>query len=144
MTKICLALIQISGLGTLSESLVPHIPKATGLFDLALERASLAAEIPHSSLTVLEFYSGIGGLRVSLEQAVEAASFRSALETRVSSFDINTVANSVRIMKTVLFQLPAVSFLSGRFELRCTRFYQVSPVDKDCLAGRLRVTPTLC
>lgn len=94
MIKICLALLQISGLSTLSESLVPHISKATGL-----ERASLAAEKPHSCLTVLEFYSGIGGLRVSLEEAVEAVSFRSVLETRVSSFDINTVANSVRIMK---------------------------------------------
>ena len=56
---------------------------------------SMEAETPSSYLTALEFYSGIGGLRVSLEAAVGAANLRTMLETRVTSFDINTVANSV-------------------------------------------------
>lgn len=112
MIPICLALIQISGfLGTPSESLVQHVSKATGL-----ERTSLAAETPHSYLTVLEFYSGIGGLRVSLEAAVEAASIRSALETRVSSFDINAVANSVRIMENVCCSVNSVVLSPGVFK----------------------------
>lgn len=58
---------------------------ATGLFG-----ASPRADAP--GLVALEFYSGIGGLRVSLEKAVEATT----CETTFDSYEINSVANSVR------------------------------------------------
>lgn len=50
-------------------------------------------------LTALEFFSGIGGLRTSLERATRMArSGSSGRDTAViGSFDINTVANMVRL-----------------------------------------------
>ncbi len=50
-------------------------------------------------LKAFEFYSGIGGLRVSLEKAVAGGGAGEGGEspaTTTSSFEINTVANSVR------------------------------------------------
>lgn len=48
-------------------------------------------------LIAFEFYSGIGGLRVSLEKAVaEGGEGGESPATTTSSFEINAVANSVR------------------------------------------------
>lgn len=48
---------------------------------------------PPLELKALEFYSGIGGLRMSLENAVEETT---GLTASVRSYEINEVANSVR------------------------------------------------
>lgn len=66
-----------------------------------VQHGSTSSRTTHSELEVLpgltafEFYSGIGGLRVSLEKAVarDGHSERPAITT--SSFEINAVANSV-------------------------------------------------
>lgn len=54
--------------------------------------AAHALEAGPPALKVLEFYSGIGGLRISLEKAAETK----GLNTSVRSYEINDVANSVR------------------------------------------------
>lgn len=63
----------------------------TGLAQLGCVAAD-ALEADPPGLKALEFYSGIGGLRMSLGKAAETT----GLNTSVRSYEINDVANSVR------------------------------------------------
>ncbi|CAM9548558.1 unnamed protein product [Ectocarpus sp. 6 AP-2014] len=86
---VCLSIVQASGFASTAQYHRPH-PQRPGSHALGatgvLEEPSRA-----DPLVALEFYSGIGGLRVSLEKALEAVS----LQTSVGSFEISSVANSV-------------------------------------------------
>lgn len=105
---VCLSIVRASGFASTSAPSAARIEsrirprsehvESTSLAHLAmttgLSGASPGADTPE--LTALDFYSGIGGLRVSLEKAVEATTF----ETTVESYEISTVANSVRERST--------------------------------------------
>lgn len=64
---------------------------ATGLTQLGCVAAN-AREAGRPELKALEFYSGIGGLRMALEKAAETT----GVNASVRSYEINDVANSVR------------------------------------------------
>ncbi|CAB1109560.1 unnamed protein product [Ectocarpus sp. CCAP 1310/34] len=87
---VCLSIVQASGFASIGHYHRPH-PQRPGSH--ALGATGVLEEPPRAGpLVALEFYSGIGGLRVSLDKALEAVS----LETSVGSFEISSVANSVR------------------------------------------------
>lgn len=111
----CLAIVQASGFVTIphappvgrnSLSIGVRMPLGAGLGD--------ATEAISPPLTALEFYSGIGGLRVSLEAATEAVGLGIDDAVVVGSYEINAVANSVSLRAHMtMLMLPAVLAVAG-------------------------------
>lgn len=99
VAMLCVAIVRTSGF------MVTELRSRQLQHRLPPERTAMAATndvldgLP--KLVALEFYSGIGGLRVSLEKAAAAsrnaaAGGVSAERPETASFEINSVANSVR------------------------------------------------
>lgn len=98
IVMLCLSIVRTSGFVVTELRPPPHRP-------IPMERRTAAAndvlERP-PGLVALEFYSGIGGLRVSLEKATAASSkvavgggYTERPAGATTSFEINYVANSV-------------------------------------------------
>lgn len=106
----CLAIVQSSGFVTIppgppvrhTNSLAVKMPLCSGLGD--------DTEAKSPPLTALEFYSGIGGLRISLERATEAVGLNVGDAIVVGSYEINAVANSVSLR---VHMMPAVLTISA-------------------------------
>lgn len=89
ITAACLMIIRASGF------LPAPAAHVVGLRSPAIAppgRMKSTSELDDPHLTAVEFFSGIGGLRVSMEKAMGDEN----LKTHVKSFDINSVANLVR------------------------------------------------
>lgn len=98
---VCLAIVQASGFTAINSPPSPHSGRVGGctqgvavarLCDSLGDVNEAADDVP--PLRILEFYSGIGGLRVSLEAAVKEARLGKRIET--TAYEINAVANAVR------------------------------------------------
>lgn len=98
----CVLIDGASGFGTPTGSCAKMSSKYQLRPEVARQRNSASSYGPGEAnlapLTAIEFYSGIGGLRVALNSAVGVTDSRggNAGATVISSFDINTVANMVR------------------------------------------------
>lgn len=103
VTAVCLSIVQTCGFVEIPAAIPVRRcwscsnAATTGLTQLGGVAAN-AVEADPPQLKALEFYSGIGGLRISLEKAAGTK----GLNTSVRSYEINDVANSVRRDERIL------------------------------------------
>lgn len=104
----CLAIVQSSGFVTIPPG--PPVRLTNSLAVRMLLGAGLGDVIEASSppLTALEFYSGIGGLRISLERATQAVGLNVGDAIVVGSYEINAVANSVSLRVHMMPGVPTI------------------------------------
>lgn len=96
VATVCLWIVQASGFVAIPTTITGrnrHHHRGSEAFAHGGDVLGDAQKETCPDLKVLEFYSGIGGLRVSLQAVVEATSLEI---TAVGSYEINAVANSVR------------------------------------------------